>query len=164
MRDGLREAGARGTITAARMLAIRYRGQTNALDIAIAGGTFDADAFADAVARFEREYEALFGRGATYSKAGFEILNARLIGQGGLPPPASEARGEPLQPSGVRCVVFDHRTGPIETAIYRTSFPRPGATVEGPAIIEFPGQSVVVPPRGEATADAMGNLHVRIAS
>ena len=37
-----------------------------------------------------------------------------------------------------------------------------GSVVEGPAIIEFPGQSVVVPPRGIAKADAFGNLHVSI--
>jgi N-methylhydantoinase A len=35
--------------------------------------------------------------------------------------------------------------------------------VKGPAIIEFPGQSVVIPPRGIATADQHGNLHVSVA-
>ncbi len=65
--------------------------------------------------------------------------------------------------SGTRQVVFDYRSGPTQTAIYRTSFPRPGSAVQGPAIIEFPGQSVVVPPAGKATADQMGNLHVSMA-
>jgi N-methylhydantoinase A len=32
--------------------------------------------------------------------------------------------------------------------------------VAGPCIIEFPGQSVVVPPDASATADRFGNLHV----
>jgi N-methylhydantoinase A len=50
---------------------------------------------------------------------------------------------------------------PLATAIYHTSFPEPGAVVDGPAIIEFPGQSVVVPPDATATADGFGNLHVR---
>lgn len=162
VRHGLREAGARGEIAADRVLAVRYRGQTHALDIAIAHGSFDTAMFADSITRFEREYEALFGHGATYSKAGFEILNARLVGQGSLPPPESSAAGEPLQASGTRSVVFDCRAGPTETAIYRTTFPPPGSAVEGPAIIEFPGQSVVIPPSGKATVDHMGNLHVSI--
>ena len=50
----------------------------------------------------------------------------------------------------------------MATAIYRTSFPAPGTSIEGPAIVEFPGQSVVVPPGAKATADAFGNLHVRL--
>jgi N-methylhydantoinase A len=60
--------------------------------------------------------------------------------------------------------LFDLAAGPVETAIWRTSFPPPGAVVRGPAIIEFPGQSVVVPPGGHAEADAIGNLHVRIGA
>ena len=59
--------------------------------------------------------------------------------------------------------MFDDHDGAVETAIYRITFPAPGSTVKGPAIIEFPGQSVVVPPRGTARADEFGNLHVSVA-
>ena len=51
----------------------------------------------------------------------------------------------------------------VDTAIYRTSFPRDGETAQGPAIIEFPGQSVVVPPGATATSDRFGNIHVRLS-
>src|SRR5215468_2106458 len=163
VRQGLKAAGTRGAIAVERVLAIRYRGQTNALDIAIRSGTFDQAAFEMAVARFEREYESLFGRGATYARAGFEILGARAIGKGSLPPPAGKAKGEKLHKSGTRRVVFDDPARPVATAIYRTTFPPPGTRVAGPAIIEFPGQSVVVPPRGIAKADKHGNLHVSVA-
>jgi N-methylhydantoinase A len=59
--------------------------------------------------------------------------------------------------------VFDYKSGAVDTAIYRTSFPPPGSRIKGPAIIEFPGQSVVVPPRGAAKADRFGNLHVSVS-
>jgi N-methylhydantoinase A len=163
VREGLMAAGARGTVNVERVLAIRYRGQTNALDIAIANGAFNERAYEGAVALFERHYESLFGRGATYARAGFEILSARAISQGSLPPPASRATSEPLKKSGSRRVVFDDPAQPLDTAIYRTIFPPPNIRVRGPALIEFPGQSVVVPPRGVARADALGNLHVSIA-
>jgi N-methylhydantoinase A len=163
VRHGLKTAGARGRITVERVLAIRYRGQTNALDIAIKVGSFDQRAFEAAVARFEHEYESLFGRGATYTRAGFEILGARTIAHGSLPPPTSKAKGETLRKSGSRRVVFDDPARPALTAIYRTTFPPPGTRVNGPAIIEFPGQSVVVPPGGIARADKHGNLHVSVA-
>ncbi len=43
-------------------------------------------------------------------------------------------------------VVFDDPAKPVETVIYKTSYPPPGTQADGPCIIEFPGQSVVVPP------------------
>ena len=162
-RQGLAEAGARGTIKIERALAIRYRGQTHALDTVIAASPFDDAAYHHAVKRFEQDYESLFGRGATYTRAGFEILSARIVAQGALPPPAGKSKGETLKRAGSRRVVFDFAKGAVQTAIYRTTFPPPGSTMKGPAIIEFPGQSVVVPPRGAAKADRHGNLHVSVA-
>jgi N-methylhydantoinase A len=92
------------------------------------------------------------------------VIGARVAAQGQLPPPTLIASGEPLTKAGSRAIVFDLPTGPVETAIWRTSFPPPGTEVAGPAIIEFPGQSVVIPPGGAARADDMGNLHVSIAA
>ena len=159
-RAGLAEAGARGDVPVECTLAVRYRGQTNALDIAHESSRFDRDAFDDLIARFEREYETLFGRGATFARAGYEILGARVTAMGKLDPPAGASGGEALVESGRRAVIYDLAGGAVETRIYRTSFPPPDTSVTGPAIIEFPGQSVVVPPGATARADAQGNLHV----
>ena len=163
-RQGLREAGARGEAVVERVLSVRYRGQTNALDVTVAGGRFDAAAFQEATRRFEALYESNFGRGAAYSHAGFEFLSARVTAQGSLTPPAFKPHGVPLRQSGHRSIIFDYRDGPVETAIHQTSFPPPGTVVQGPAIIEFPGQSVVIPPGGTARADERGNLHVSVAA
>jgi len=86
------------------------------------------------------------------------------VGTGALPPPAQATKGEPLAFSKTRKVVFRDPKAPVDTAIYLTTFPAEGASVDGPAIIEFPGQSVVVPPGARATADGFGNLHVRGAA
>ena len=159
----LQRAGAQGRIAIERLLAVRFRGQTNSIDVAYAGDAFDAAAFATLCADFEALYETMFGRGASYRGAGHEIVSARAIARGALEPPAARAQGTPLAPAGTRRVVFDDPAAPVETAIYKTRYPAPGTSVAGPAIIEFPGQSVVVPPAGDATADAFGNLHVRIS-
>jgi N-methylhydantoinase A len=158
----LRDAGARGDVAVERTLAIRYRGQTNTMDVAVPNTRFDRPQFEAAARRFEREYEALFGRGATFTAAGFEVMGVRVTALGALPPPRMVNEGRPLQASGVRRILFDLKAGPVETEIWRTNFPPPGTRVQGPAIIEFPGQSVVVPPGGHAEADAIGNLHVSI--
>jgi N-methylhydantoinase A len=155
----LAAAGAKGPIRLLRTLAIRYRGQSNTLDISTRNGRFDAQAFSDTIAEFEREYEGNFGEGSTDAKAGFEIVNARVVGFGVLQPPPTETLGA-MAAAGSRRVIYDLLQGPIESAIWRTSFPPPDASVAGPAIIEFPGQSLVVPPGSRAVADRLGNLHV----
>jgi N-methylhydantoinase A len=143
-----------------RYVSVRFRGQTNHLDVAVEGETFDLPDFADTMRRFERQYESLFGRGAAFSSAGYELLSVRATGTAALAPPTVASTGTPLTLHKSRKVVFDDPKQSIDTAIYLTMFPKAGATVEGPAIVEFPGQSVVVPPGMTATADAFGNLHV----
>lgn len=161
VRTHLSRAGAREHVRVERLMSIRFRGQTHHLDVPLDDDAFDSDAFRKTTARFEEQYETLFGRGAAFSKAGYEILSVRAVGTGALPPPAQATKGEPVAFAKTRDVVFRDPKAPVETAIYLTTFPEPGATVDGPAIIEFPGQSVVVPPNARATADGFGNLHVR---
>jgi N-methylhydantoinase A len=163
VRRNLELAAARDNVRVEPHVAIRFRGQTHHLDVPVKGALFDQDAFRDVVARFESQYETLFGRGAAFSKAGYELLSVRVAGAGALPPPAAATEGEALAPAGRRKVVFRDPRAPVDTAIYRTTFPPPGAEVEGPAIIEFPGQSVVVPPGARARADGFGNLHIKRA-
>ena len=160
VRENLSRAGARTNVRVERLVAMRFRGQTHSLDIVVERDAFDLEEFRKTTARFEERYNVLFGHGAAFSRAGYEILALRAVGKGALPPPALAAEGEPLAFVKTRKVVFDDPKAPVETAIYLTSYPAPGATVEGPCIIEFPGQSVVVPPRSKATADQYGNLHV----
>jgi N-methylhydantoinase A len=155
-------AGAQSEVTVERLLAMRFRGQSNVIDVMLDADRLDADAFANLTGRFERIYETLFGRGASYSGAGHEIVSARAVARGLLQPPAARAQGSPLVAAGTRRVVFDKPAVFVEAAIYKTNYPAPGATVDGPAIIEFPGQSVVVPPGGSALADEFGNLHVSV--
>jgi N-methylhydantoinase A len=158
----LKRAQAAKTVVFERYASIRFRGQTNHLDVPLRSDCLTAQEFEEMTAQFQRQYEALFGRGASYSNAGFEVLAVRVVGLAALPPTGVLSEGEGLRRVGTRDVVFDDPTQPVATTIYATSFPAAGTRVEGPAIIEFPGQSVVIPPGASATADELGNLHVRI--
>ena len=164
VRKNLELAAATGNTRIERLASIRFRGQTHHLDIPLETDVFDIATFNSVAAQFEKNYETLFGRGAAFSKAGYEILSVRAVGTGVLPPPAQATKGEPLAFSRTRKVVFRDPGAPVDTAIYLTTYPAEGASVDGPAIIEFPGQSVVVPPGARATADGFGNLHVRRAA
>jgi N-methylhydantoinase A len=143
-------------------VSIRFRGQTNHLDVPLNADQFGPGAFAELTAQFQHQYEAQFGRGASYANAGFEVLAVRVIGLAALPPSGSRTPGAEPKRIATRDVVFEDPQRPITTAIFATSFPAPGTHIVGPAIVEFPGQSVVIPPNASATADGLGNLHVRI--
>jgi N-methylhydantoinase A len=142
-------------------LSLRYRGQSQSLDIALESAVVDVAAYRRALKDFETQYEGHFGRGAAFSNAGVEIIAVRARGTASLPPPARVSSGTEIEKIGTRPVIFRDPTVAVQTDIYSTIFPAEGATVQGPAIIEFPGQSVVVPPGMVARADAFGNLHVR---
>ncbi|HEX6001073.1 MAG TPA: hydantoinase/oxoprolinase family protein [Hyphomicrobiaceae bacterium] len=156
-------AGPTGGIRVETFVAIRFRGQTSHLDIPFTGSSFTLETFHAVASTFEAQYETLFGRGAAFSNAGYELISVRAMGTGALPPPALAMKGEPFEPAGTRQVFFRDPGRALDASIYRTSFPRHGETAQGPAIIEFPGQSVVVPPGASARADRFGNIHVRLA-
>ena len=164
VRNNLSLAGPKGDIRIESFVAIKFRGQTNHLDIPFDGNVFTLDTFKSVTSAFEQQYEALFGRGAAFSNAGYELISVRVMGTGALPPPVLATEGESFEPRGKRGVVFRDARNSVDTAIYRTSFPKDGEAAQGPAIIEFPGQSVVVPPGATARADKFGNIHVRLAS
>lgn len=160
--DQLRQAGACADIQLECFAAIRFRGQTNSLSVPFRDERFDEDTYHAIVAAFEAEYERLFGRGAGYRQAGFEIVELRVSGSASLAAGMAEGQGDMPVPSGTRAVIFEDPATPVDTTIYRVRYPAPGAEVAGPAIIEFPGQSVVVPPGATAIADDFGNLHINL--
>jgi len=157
----LARSAATGNVRTELFLSVRYRGQSQSLDIRLEQEQLDAASYKVVVQAFEQQYEALFGRGAAYSSAGIELVSIRAVGTCALPAPARVAEGTPLKRIGTRQVVFRDPDKPLDTAIYSTIYPQAGESATGPAIIEFPGQSLVVPPGTIASADAHGNLHVR---
>lgn len=157
-------AAAKTNVQIERFIAIRFRGQTHHLDVPVGAGNFDQSTFEAVTTAFEEQYETLFGHGASYAGAGHEILSVRVTGTGALPPPTLATAGDVLKPVKTRKVVFDDPHVTLDTTIYLTSFPKAGSEVVGPCIIEFPGQSVVVPPGATAKADRFGNLHIKLKS
>jgi N-methylhydantoinase A len=146
-----------------RYASVRFRGQTHHLDAPLPDGPFTQETVAGAIARFQKDYDTLFGRGASFAGAGHEILSVRVTGAGAMPPPPLRAEGDVPVDHGARAVIFEDPGKPVETRIWRTTFPAPGTRFAGPCIIEYPGQSAVLPPGAQGEVDAFGNLHVRLS-
>lgn len=144
--------------------AVRYRGQAHHLDVWLAASPGLQDA-TDLLARFERDYEALFGRGSSFREAGFEVLSVRAIATAqDRGERAATAVGSPLEEIGRRRVIFDDPENPVDTPVFASDRPEPGSRVLGPCLIELPGCVVVVPPGGTATADDDAALHVKVGT
>lgn len=126
-------------------------------------GTFGEAAYRALIDAFQKQYASLFGASATYAKAGYEILSVRAVGTGALTPPALASKGQSPRAGKSRRAIFRAATDVHDCAVWHASVPPDGWRIEGPAIIEFTGQSVVLPPGACATADRVGNLHVRLA-
>ena len=120
---------------------------------AAAGRRCRRGAMRRALARFEEQYETLFGAAPRSRRPAIEILSVQASGRRRVPPPAAPPAGEPLLPAPrARWCSATPKT-PVERRSIRRQFPAAGCAVEGPCIIEFPGQSVVVPPGATARAD-----------
>lgn len=87
-------------------VAIRYHGQAHHLDIPIADHP-DSAAVNLAISAFEREYESLFGKGAGFREAGFEILSVRSVASHHTELAGTAAAGDEFVLEGRRPVVFD---------------------------------------------------------
>lgn len=160
--EARRAFGAASTVAATASL--RYRGQAHALDVSLAEPVGRASDVERILAAFEEQYEQLFGEGAGFREAGFEMTGLRVTATAPAATEVAPAPSDKVELTGARPVVFDDPDVPAECAVYRTRFPRAGQEVAGPALVVFPGQTLVVPPGAVARTDESGNFVVSMGS
>jgi N-methylhydantoinase A len=157
--DAAPDAGS--NVTMERTLALRYRGQAHHLDVSVATSDMGAADFEELVKRFEGQYESLFGAGSAFREAGLEVLSARVLIAATLAQSAQPDPDGTLLPAGTRLVVFDDPGNPVDCPVYLTEFPAAGHRLQGPALVVYPGQTLVIPPGASAETDRFGNFVVR---
>ena len=111
-----------------------------------------------------KDFERVYGKGVAYTKAGIELVSMDIDAVGKVVKPALKSfTGEGTDSSaalkGYREVFFPEVTnGFVQTAIYEYDRLRPGNVIEGPAIVESPTNTIVIPPEKSATLDAFLQL------
>ena len=141
-----------------RWLGVRYRGQLFEIDTPLDPGMGSIEQIERA---FYALHEARYGHSV---EAETEIVNYRVSAFGSLPKPrldaASKATGSlaDARPAH-REVYFDGRW--LDTPIYDRARLPSGAAFAGPAVVEEPGATTVVPPGFAVELDAVGNLVIR---
>ncbi len=158
-----------GSIRLRRYAELRYALQINQVAVPAEGGTYDAAAVDRLVSTFEREYERLYGRGSGYAAAGFTLTGLQVHGSAKL----SELRVGDVVHEGCgsldgaakapREVTWYAQRGAAEiTPAYDGARLGTGAAVTGPAIIEYPDTTVVVPHGCTAGIDPSGSVVIEL--
>jgi N-methylhydantoinase A len=146
-------------ITLIHSADMQFQGQSHILTVPISGLEVSRN---ELQAAFEAAYWDRFEVALPEIRAVLVNLNTAVIGNR-RPMPLdrlADAGGAAEGPAVTRSVWF--ASGWRETPIYRRGQIRPGATLQGPAIIEQLDTTIVVEPEDSVTADPVGNLILRV--
>ncbi len=154
----------REALTIRRTADLRYRGQGHEVSVPIPDGALDADSLAPLVANFDAVYRSLYGRVA--DGVSLEAVSWRVVVSGPRPSIDLRARdGGTTDASaalkGERSIYLPERSGYSVVPIYDRYAFNPGATFQGPAIIEE-RESTTIIGGGQATIDEYRNLIVQM--
>jgi N-methylhydantoinase A len=137
----------------------------------VTNGPLDGAAIEAAAAAFEQRYAALYGQDAGFREAGIQAITFRVRGIGVLPfspelpaIPAAPSPDPAAAKTSSRPVCLDTGTGYTDTPVYDYGRLRAGHVLAGPAIVEVPTTTVVVPGGTTGTVDRFGNLTIRTGS
>jgi N-methylhydantoinase A len=169
VRAGLdRQGVAFTTVTLHREIDMRYAMQLAEVTAPVRPGPLDGAAIEAAAAAFEGRYAALYGAEAGFREAGIQAITFRVRGVGALPfspelpaVPAAASPDPAAARSGSRPVCLDAATGFVDTPVYDYARLRAGHVLAGPAVVEVPTTTVVVPGGRTGTVDGLGNLIIR---
>ena len=151
-----------------RFFTMRYRRQTAGVEMPGSWDRFNAKRMTEMQSAFEKKYEELYGVGAGYTKAGIEISEIRVDGVGKVAKPrlsASRKRKSDIKDArkGKRGVFFTRPDRKfIDTPVYDYERLGVGAVVKGPAVIELPFTTTLVPPDHKVAVDPFMNLVMQV--
>jgi len=151
-----------------RFYTMRYRRQSAGVELPASWSRFNIKRMAEIQTAFEKKYEELYGAGAGYTKAGIEISEIRVDAIGKVAKPWLSAKRKTggnarAALKGKRRVFFSRFARRfLETPVYDYDRLTVGAAVKGPAIIELPFTTTLVPPDHKVTVDLYANLVMEV--
>ena len=146
-----------------RYADMRYIGQEHSVKAEFPGGPVDDAAIARAAEAFHAAHEREYGfRLDSPGRAGeLPRRGAARGGQAGAAHHRRDRRRRRARYAGHRRVDFAEQ-GVHESPVYLREKLPAGARLAGPAIVEEPATTIVVPPGDSARVDEYGNIHITI--
>jgi N-methylhydantoinase A len=152
-----------------REIDMRFTAQLAEIATPIPNGTPTEAGMAAVVDSFERRYAELYGEGTGFRAAGIQAITYRVRATGVFPfaptlPEVAAAGSADASEALVesRSVCLNGTLGYESTAVYDYRRLRAGHVFQGPAIVEVPTTTVVVPRGTAATVDHLGNLNLAV--
>jgi N-methylhydantoinase A len=149
-----------------REIDMRFTAQLAEIATPVPVGTLTERVLADVADSFERRYAELYGEGTGFRDAGIQAITYRVRTTGVFPfsPTLPEVKAaDSADASDALVESRDVRLGTLgyeQTAVYDYRKLLAGYSFEGPAIVEVPTTTVVVPRGTAATVDHLGNLNL----
>lgn len=165
--EQLRLSGAeRSNVTIERFVDVSYRMQVNKLTVPVAAGQLHDAAITQLVERFDGTYSQLYGEGSGFREAGLELTTFRVHGRSASATgngydysSADEGIEMTVEPTAVgsrRAHIGPNGTA-VNAHVYRGEEQQAGVRITGPAVIEYPGATVVVGVGQHAVIDSRRN-------
>jgi N-methylhydantoinase A len=154
-----------GAATFERSLEMRYQAQVHQITIPVLSGDIDNEGAERIVADFRRKYDGLYGAGAGFPGAQIEVESMRVTAIGAMKKPnVAGAKGKKTTavPDAQREVYWGDVQSMVLTPVYRGIGLPTGAVLNGPAIIELPGTSVLINAGQSATLDEYHNVVISL--
>jgi N-methylhydantoinase A len=146
---------------------LRYRGQEHTIPIPVGRAADLSTDTAATIERFHGQHDSRYGHAAPDQS--IEIVNLRLIVtvprmQDAILRWLSEPwRAEPPAPEQTRPVIFDDPARPETARILWRPALAAGSEIVGPAVIEEPNATTLLPPGDRAIIDGAGNIVITLA-
>jgi N-methylhydantoinase A len=146
-----------------RAVDMRFGMQVHELEVDVPDGKLTLAAIEKVTHDFIAKYEATYGQDSAYTAAGIEYVNFRVNGTMDMERPVLDLVGHQTNSSGSltgRKKAFFAPGGEIDTEIHTGDKMRPGQVLQGPAIIQRSGDTVVLPPATRAEVDRYGGITI----
>jgi N-methylhydantoinase A len=156
----LQEKFAREQLTTLRTAGMRYRGQSYEVNVPVSALQTDDDLSA-LIKRFHEGHRRRYGHMAV--SEGVEMVNFQVTAVGKIPKPQFQTiapqQTQPPAPFETRAAYFG-TAGTADVKVFRRSALTPGATIDGPAIIEEKTSTIVIYPGQRARIDGYLNIEI----
>jgi N-methylhydantoinase A len=143
-----------------RQADARYGRQSYELTVPVPAGALDAAAIAAIAESFHDLHRQAYGHDNRAEPV--EIVNLRVTASGTMPPLVIRQRPAAAGSDAIkarRCAFF-RRRGAVDTLVYERARMPAGLAVTGPAVIESPESTTLVPPGWRASMDGDGFLRL----
>ena len=151
---------AAGDVTFNHLVRMQYAGQLD--DIEVAAGPDGRPDLARLAAGFEEAYARIYARSARSPELGYVITSAIVTGVAPVEKPVlpdEEPTDAAPEPTATRPVWWSGAQA-TETPVYEQERVRAGQRLVGPAIVEAPSDTFVIPPGRTATLDRHRIFHL----